>query len=896
MFVENCPVFFPVDLHTFDHDEKVVIGLDFHTISIQETMERLQTTMQGLTAEEAARRLREHGENTIDTAKKRGVIRRFLAQFKDFMILILLAAAGVSFVTSWLNQEMDYVDSIIILVIVVVNAVIGMVQESRAEKAIEALRRMASPKATVLRGGAQCEIPASQLVVGDVVLLSMGDLVPADLRLLECHRLMVEESALTGESLPVEKTSDCVYPAETPLGDRKNMAYMGSSISEGRGIGVVAAAGMQTQMGGIAHMIHTEASPDTPLQQRLAKTGKILGLCALGICLLIFVLGLLQSVPPLEMFLVSISLAVAAIPEGLPAVVTIVLAMGVRRMAQKRAIVRRLHSVETLGSASVICSDKTGTLTQNRMTVVETATADGTVEITGGEGQFLLELGTLCSNCTIVNGKAAGNPTEAAIAAALRKKKTALEQEAPRLHEIAFTSSRKRMTTVHRKNGSYLVICKGAPDVLLERCTYLQSCGREQVLTPSLRQKLLRKNSELAGKALRVLAVAQKQMDHLSRSDRELEKDLTFCGFLCMMDPPRPDVKEAVSLCRTAGIKTVMITGDHLATAEAIAKDLGILTAKDKTMTGAELDRMDQKTLEERIYDYTVYARVSPEHKARIVKAFQSHGEVVAMTGDGVNDAPALKAADIGCAMGRTGTDVAKGAADIILTDDNFSTIVEAVREGRGIYANIRKTIHFLLSCNVGEILTVLTAFLLGLPTPLLAIQLLWVNLVTDSMPALALGMDPVENDQMRSPPAKKNAGFFSGALGYHIVIEGCMIGALSLLAYTIGRVFFDMDPADPVIGRTMAFLVLSLSQLVHAFNMRSGQSLFRAGFFRNRKLVLAAVFCAALQVAVVVIPPLSALFKTQMLTGSQWLIVAGMALVPLVLVELEKILFNRKS
>lgn len=812
------------------------------------------------------------------------------------MILILLAAAGVSFFTSYLQHDTDYIDSIIILAIVVLNAITGMIQESRAEKAIEALKKMASPHARVLRGGEQCDIPAAELVVGDIVLLSMGDLVPADIRLLEAHRLMVEESALTGESLPVEKDPNKTFPEETPVGDRKNMAYMGSSISEGRGVGVVVATGMETQMGKIAHMIHTEESPETPLQQRLAKTGKILGICALGICLIIFVLGLFQSIPPLDMLLVSISLAVAAIPEGLPAVVTIVLAMGVRRMAQKRAIVRRLPGVETLGSASVICSDKTGTLTQNKMTVVETVTPSGEVPLASTDGQFLLELGTLCSNCAMVKGKAVGNPTEAAILTASRRSKAALEKEAPRLHEIAFTSSRKRMTTVHRMaGGGYQVICKGAPDVLLERCMYLHTNGREQVLSPSLRQNLLRQNSALASKALRVLAVAYKKMDHLSRSDRELEKDLIFCGFICMMDPPREDVKEAVQTCKTAGIKTVMITGDHLATAEAIAREIGILEPGDRSMTGAELDRMDQATLEAHIYDYAVYARVSPEHKARIVKAFQSHGEVVAMTGDGVNDAPALKVADIGCAMGMTGTDVAKGAADIILTDDNFSTIVEAVREGRGIYANIRKTIHFLLSCNVGEILTVLTAFLLRLPTPLLAIQLLWVNLVTDSLPALALGVDPIDKDRMQSPPVKQSSGFFAGHMGYNIVVEGCMIGALSVLAYTIGRVFFDSDPAMPIIGRTMAFAVLSLSQLVHAFNMRSENSLFRAGFFRNKSLVLAAVVCALLQISVIVIPPLSVMFKTQMLTGIQWAIVTGMALIPLILVELEKIVFNKK-
>ncbi|MDD5953092.1 MAG: calcium-translocating P-type ATPase, PMCA-type [Oscillospiraceae bacterium] len=870
--------------------------MQYHGLSIAESLSRCRSSQKGLTPEQAANRLREQGENKLVTTKKKGIVRRFFAQFADFMILILLAAAAISFVTSYLQHDTDYIDSIIILAIVVLNAITGMIQESRAEKAIEALKKMASPQATVLRDGKEQKIPATQLVVGDIVLLSMGDLVPADLRLLEGHHLRIEESSLTGESLPVEKEPDRVFPEETSLGDRKNMAFLGSSVSEGRGVGLVVATGMDTQMGHIAHMIHTEESPETPLQRRLAKTGKVLGLCALGICFLIFILGLFQSIPPLDMLLVSISLAVAAIPEGLPAVVTIVLAMGVRRMAQKRAIVRRLPGVETLGSASVICSDKTGTLTQNQMTVVETATLDGKVAMEGKEGQFLLELGTLCSNCTLQNGTVLGNPTEVAIGKAAGRTRASLERTAPRVYEVAFTSARKRMTTVHRlSEGGYQVICKGAPDVLLERCRYVLHGGREQVLSPSLRQSLLRQNSAMASRALRVLAVAYKRMDRLTRSEESLERDLIFCGFICMMDPPRKEVKQAVDLCHQAGIKTVMITGDHLATAEAIAKEIGILRPGDKTMTGAELDRMDQVTLEQHIYDYAVYARVSPVHKARIVKAFQSHGEVVAMTGDGVNDAPALKVADIGCAMGRSGTDVAKGAADLILTDDNFSTIVEAVQEGRGIYANIRKTIHFLLSCNVGEILTVLVSFLLGLPTPLLAIQLLWVNLVTDSLPALALGVDPIEKDQMNSPPVKQNSGFFAGHLGYHIVVEGCMIGSLAVLAYTIGRVFFDLDPSVPIIGRTMAFAVLSLSQLVHAFNMRSERSLFRVGIFRNKSLVLAFFVCALLQVSVIVIPPLSALFKTQMLTGMQWLIVAGLSLVPLLLVEIEKCFINRK-
>ena len=876
--------------------QRVVNKLQYHECSIEESLSRCGTDRSGLTEVTAANRLREQGENRIQGKKKHSLLWRFFAQFADFMILILLAGAAVSFLTSYLHHDSDYIDSIIILAIVVINAITGVVQESRAEKAIEALQKLASPQAMVLRDGKEQRIPAAKLVVGDLVRLSMGDLVPADLRLLESNGLRIEESSLTGESLPVEKDPTKIYPEDTPLADRKNMAFLGSSVSEGSGLGVVVATGMQTQMGRIAHMIHTEDSPETPLQQRLAKTGKVLGLCALGICFLIFLLGLLQSIPVLDMLLVSISLAVAAIPEGLPAVVTIVLAMGVRRMAQKRAIVRRLPGVETLGSASVICSDKTGTLTQNKMTVVGLSTDSGVISIESREGQSLLELASLCCNCALSKNGYLGNPTEIAICAATKTGKKQLEERFPQLYEVPFTSGRKRMTTVHRlREGGYQVICKGAPDILLERCSTLWSNGRELPLTPSLRQKLLRQNSAMASKALRVLAVAEKRMDALSKREELLEKGLIFRGFLCMMDPPREDVANAVSTCRKAGIRTVMITGDHLATAQAIATEIGIFRSGDKAMTGAELDKLPQSQLEEHIYEYTVYARVSPEHKARIVKAFQAHGEVVAMTGDGVNDAPALKVADIGCAMGMTGTDVAKGAADLILTDDNFSTIVEAVREGRGIYQNIRKTIHFLLSCNVGEILTVLTAFLLRLPTPLLAIQLLWVNLVTDSLPALALGVDPIDKDRMESPPVKQNSGFFAGHMGYHIVVEGCMIGALAVLAYTIGRLFFDVDSGVPIIGRTMAFAVLSLSQLVHAFNMRSERSVFSVGIFRNKILVVATAICALLQVSVIVIPPLSALFKTQNLTGLQWLIVCGFALVPLFLVELEK-LFSRKK
>ncbi len=868
--------------------------MDWQELSAEECLKRLDTDRQGLSSRKAEKKREQYGKNQLTQTKKRSIIRMFFAQFCDFMILILLAAAGVSFVTSYLQQDTDYIDSIIILAIVVVNAITGVVQESRAEKAIEALKKLAAPQAHVLRDGHQAVVAAENLVPGDIVLLSMGDLVPADIRLLETHRMKVEESALTGESLPVEKDARLVFQASTPLGDRKNMAYMGSSISEGRGTGVVVGTAMDTQVGKIAHMIHTEEAPQTPLQQKLAQTGKILGIGALFICLAIFVLGLFQHVAPMEMLLIAISLAVAAIPEGLPAVVTIVLAIGVRRMAAKRAIVRRLPAVETLGSASVICSDKTGTLTKNKMTVVEAADVDGELSLQGQDAGFVLTLGSLCNNCTMEGKAIHGDPTEAAILRAANMQKSKIDSEYPRINEIGFTSSRKRMTTVHRvPGGHYRIITKGAPDVLLNLCTHVKSKNGVVALTPSLKQKLQRRNEEMASRALRVLGVAYR--DAAGASGDDLERDLVFCGLLGMIDPPRDEVAEAVSLCKSAGIRTVMITGDHLATAVAIAKKLGILEQKEAAMTGAQLDALSQAELEKKIYDYSVYARVSPEHKVRIVKAFQARGEVVAMTGDGVNDAPALKAADIGCAMGMSGTDVAKAASDLILTDDNFSTIVSAVQEGRGIYANIRKTIHFLISCNIGEIITVLLAFILKLPTPLLAIQLLWVNLVTDSLPALALGVDPVEKDIMARPPVKPKASIFSGGMGYNMAVEGAMIGSLALLAYTIGRIFFDYSPEIPVIGRTMAFAVLSFSQLVHTFNMRSQESIFKIGCFSNKKLVLAALACVAMQASVILIQPLSQVFKTQMLSPVQWLIVLGLSALPLLVVELEKCFVRSK-
>jgi len=856
-----------------------LIKLDWQSLTKEDCAKKLGTSIKtGLSPHEAAERQKRYGRNELEQPKSKSLILRFFAQFSDFMVIVLLIAAGISFVTSFLQHDNDYIDSIIILVIVVINALMGLIQESRAEKAIEALKKLSSPHAHLLRGGEDLVVAAASLVPGDLVILNAGDLVPADLRLTEAVNLKAEESALTGESLPSDKHADMTYSDNTPLGDRHNLLYSTSSISSGHGAGIVIATGMDTQVGKIAHMITNQSAPQTPLQRKLAQTGQWLGIGALIICFIIFVMGLFQHVAPLEMFLIAISLAVAAIPEGLPAVVTIVLAIGVRRMAAKRGIVRRMPAVETLGSASVICSDKTGTLTQNKMTVVELRNASGQIQIHSAEGQRLLGLAALCCNCSISGETVHGDPTEAAIVLAAMAENAASDAPRSRILEIPFTSERKMMTIVHRLTGGrYRIITKGAPDILFTHCT----------------SGAPRQNEEMASRALRVIGVAYRDIDFLPDAEQDIENNLIFCGLIGMIDPPRPQAKAAVELCRKAGIRPVMITSDHVATAAAIAKQLGIMGSGSRAITGAELNKISQKDLERSIYDYAVFARVSPEHKVRIVRAFQSHGEVVAMTGDGVNDAPALRAADIGCAMGIAGTDVAKAASDMILTDDNFATIVAAVREGRGIYENIKKTVHFLLSCNIGEILTVFVSFLLRLPTPLLAIQLLWVNLVTDSLPALALGVEPIDDDIMERKPVKPHESIFGGGMGYNILVEGCLIGALALLAYSIGRIYFDLDPSAPYIGRTMAFSVLSLSQIVHTFNMRSSRSVFQTGIFANPKLILAAIVCTALQLSVIIIPPLSVIFKTSMLTGSQWLIVALLSFVPLAVVESEKAIIS---
>lgn len=879
--------------------------MDWHIVSADNALNELKTNKDnGLSQKEANLRISAYGKNVLEEKKNKSLFKKFLAQFSDFMVLILIAAAIISFVTSLLQGEMEIVDPVIILFIVLVNAIMGVIQESKAERAIEALKKLSAPTARVKREGKVATIKTEEIVSGDILILEAGDFVPADARLLETVVLKVEEASLTGESLPVEKEAGLILKENTPVADRKNMLFATTVITSGRCTAVAVETGMRSQVGKIAKMINEDETPQTPLQIKLEKTGKMLGFGAIIICAALFAMGVIQNVPMFEMLMISVSLAVAAIPEGLPAVVTIVLALGVQRMVKNNAIIRKLPAVETLGCATVICSDKTGTLTQNKMTVTETCSPNGSLHMASSTAKEILSFSTLCNNSTINYSKELkieGDPTETALVEATYKlgiHKDDLDKKFARMAEIPFSSERKLMTTIHKlSNGAYRVITKGAPDVLLSRCTHFLDEGEQRALNEAKAKQIGFLNENMAKKALRVIGVAYKDIGFLP-SKKELalaEEKLTFAGLIGMLDPPRPEVKEAVNICRRAGIKPVMITGDHIITATAIAKDIGILKENDLVMSGKELDLISNEELTKKINSYSVFARVAPEHKVRIVKAFQKRGEIVAMTGDGVNDAPALKSADIGCAMGIGGTDVAKGAADMILTDDNFASIVKAVREGRGIFDNIKRAVHFLLSCNIGEIITVFAAFLFHLPTPLLAIQLLWVNLVTDSLPALALGVEGIEKDVMNKKPISSKKSLFSGGLAFSILIEGLMIGALSLLAFSIGRGFFDLTSV-PIVGRTMAFAVLSLSQLVHSFNMRSEHSIFKTGLFSNKALWGAFIVGTILQVSVISIEPLANLFKVVPLNFVQWEIVAGLSLVPLLTVELEKSFKKKKE
>lgn len=778
----------------------------------------------------------------------------------------------------------SFFEPCLILFIVVVNAIIGTAQENRAEHALEALQSLSAPHARVIRGGREIRIDASELVPGDIVRLEAGDFVPADSRIIESFSLKSEESALTGESVPSEKNAVDAVDASAPLGDRTNMLFSGCSVSYGTATAVVCSTGMNTEMGKIANLLESSEEVQTPLQRKLASLGKYLGIAALGACAVIFVVGILNRIPVMEMFMTAVSLAVSAIPEGLPAIVTIVLSIGVQRMVKRNAIIRSLPAVETLGSASVICSDKTGTLTQNRMTLVSAA-ASGEAEekITSSCSESvkrLLMFGTLCSEGSVTeeNGevKHIGDPTETAIVFAAMKNgmtKEELNTKYPRAATLPFDSDRKLMTTVNRIDGKLTVIVKGAFDVLAGRCT----AGN-----PESAAALCESMGE---RALRVIAVAYKEIEKLPAelTSETLECGLTYAGLVGMIDPPRPEAREAVALCRRAGIKPVMITGDHIVTASAIARDIGILEDGGEAVTGAELDAMSDDELDRRVRNISVYARVSPENKIRIVKAWQRAGEIVSMTGDGVNDAPALKAADIGCAMGITGTDVAKGAADMTLTDDNFATIVDAVREGRGIYSNIRKVVGYLLGTNIGEVLTVFFAMILWRKTPLLSMQLLWINLVTDSFPAVSLGMEAVENDVMDVPPKPKNEGIFAHGLGLRVVLQGVMFALLTLAGFVIGERF-----AGEAGGRTMAFTVLSLSQIVQAYNMRTEHSLFKAGFFGNRKLNLSCLLSFVL-VLLVLFTPANTVFALSYLPYYLYLCALGLSFVPLVVMEISK-------
>lgn len=875
--------------------------MNWWQMETKEAARRLETDeKQGLTSQMAAERLAQKGRNELaETDGKKSLFWRFLAQFDDFMILLLLGAAVVSVVISRLSGENDVLDAVMILGIVVLNAVLGLFQESKAEKALEALKKMAAPHARVIRDGIVREIPAAEVVPGDLLLLETGDAVCADGRVVESRSLKTEESALTGEALPVEKTSVGGLPEETATGDRKNMVLAGGYVVYGKGKVLVTATGMDTEMGRIAAMLSHTSDSMTPLQKKLEQTGKQLGIGALAICALIFCMGILQEKPPFSMFMTAVSLAVAAIPEGLPAIVTIVLAMGTSRMSEKHTIVRRLSAVETLGGAQVICSDKTGTLTQNRMQVTTWTDYSHREPKNEDLRETVANLFALCNDCNVSDGNLQGEPTEKALgeyAQSMGIDFAALRRDMPRVGEIPFSSARKRMTTLHKTEDGWISVTKGAPDILLEKCAFCME-GSGQVPFDSRRKSMARMvNGEMAAQALRVVAVAFRQWSEKPPLTEEaLERNLVFAGMAGMVDPPRPEVKEAVHLCRQAGIRPVMITGDHVLTAEAIGRELGIYQKGDCAVTGAELDKMSDKELETAAETCTVFARVAPEHKVRIVQAFQKRGNVVAMTGDGVNDAPALKTADIGCAMGKSGTEVAKGASDLILTDDNFATIVEAVREGRGIYDNIRKAVHFLLSSNIGEILTIFVAMLLGWAAPLLPIQLLWVNLVTDSLPAIALGMEPAEENIMERPPRKNTGSLFGDGLGGRILLEGVMIGVLALLAFGIGHVYFDQENGYAV-GRTMAFAVLSLSQLVHAFNMRGEGSLGKLPFCSNKWLLMAFVVGATLQCVVIMMPPLAGIFQVVPLNGEQWLLTAALALAPLPLVELEKAVWHPKQ
>ena len=889
---------------------------------VEEVEKELQTDLNnGLKTEEVEKRREKYGLNELKAKKKKSLFQKFLDQFKDFSIIVLIIAAIVSGVVGVAEGE-GITDTIIILIVVIVNAVIGVTQEAKAEKSLEALQKLTDHASKVIRNGEVTVVPAKELVPGDIVVLDTGDYIPADLRIIEAVNLKSQEASLTGESVPVEKNTEKIEEAEVGIGDRLNMLFSSSLVTYGRGKGIVVETSMTTEVGKIAGMLENTEEQITPLQEKLNKLGKTLGIAALAICVVIFIIGLIQGKEPIHMFMTAVSLAVAAIPEGLVAVSTIVLAIGVQKMVKKNAIVKRLPAVETLGSATVICSDKTGTLTQNKMTVErifineETKDVDSYKDSNDLDLEKLVYANMLCNDTKISgDGSLTGDPTETALVDMGFKLDFApsIYEEMPRVGEVPFDSDRKLMTTVNEVNGKYVVYTKGGVDELLARCNSYLLRGEIKPDLDNYSKLVRQKNEEMAKEALRVLACAYKELDHKPTDEEmaNIESDLIFVGMVGMIDPPREEAKKAVEKCKTAGIKTVMITGDHKITATAIAKKLGILENEDEAITGQELEKMSDEDLEKNVRKYSVYARVSPEHKVRIVKAWQKNGEIVAMTGDGVNDSPALKQANIGCAMGVVGTDVAKEAADVILTDDNFATIVSAVEEGRRIYDNILKVIQFLLSSNVGEIVVL---FLATLCTPLFAhlfgitdiahleillpIHILWINLVTDSLPALALAFDPANKDIMNRKPTKPGKGVFTKGMTWRVIYQGVMIGLLTLAAFMIGLASttepidgLTLDESKIEVGQTMAFVTLALSELVHVFNVRNNkESIFKTGIANNKKLILAVVGSAALMFIILAIPFLREVFSIPHLPTQNVLELVGLIIAPLIIVEIFKL------
>lgn len=882
---------------------------NFYTQATTDVEKELNTSLaDGLTSQQVQTRLNKYGENALAAKKKKSMFMRFIDQFKDFMIIVLIIAAVLSGVVA-----KEWTDAAIIMIVVILNAILGVFQETRSEAAIEALKEMATPSAHVKRDGAILEIPSTEIVPGDIVLLEAGDVVPADLRLTAAHSLKIEESALTGESVPVDKNDQVLAKNDVALGDRTNMAFSNTNVTYGRGEGIVVATGMDTEVGKIATMLNNADETDTPLKENLNQLGKTLTIMILAICVIVFIVGILKANPAdrnstlmINMFLVAVSLAVAAIPEGLPAIVTIILALGTQTMAKHKAIVRKLPAVETLGATDIICSDKTGTLTQNRMTVEkvyyqnELHNADEKISATN---PALLAM-VLANDTKIENGgNLLGDPTETSLIQFAFDQKIAVDdllKQYKRVQEVPFDSERKLMSTVNRDQNQYFVAVKGAPDELMKRVTKITIDGKITAITEDQKKTILATNQGMAQKALRVLGLAYKKVDQLydDPSTDNVEQDLIFAGLVGMIDPERAEAKAAVAEAHSAGIRTVMITGDHQVTAQAIAERLGILKKGEskRVLTGAELDNLSDDYFVKHVSDYSVYARVSPEHKVRIVKAWQANEKIVAMTGDGVNDAPSLKQADIGIGMGITGTEVSKGASDMVLADDNFATIVEAVKQGRKVFSNIQKAILYLMSCNVGEVLTVFMMTMLGWDI-LAPVQLLWINLVTDTLPAIALGVEPVEKGIMKRKPRGRKSNFFSGGVASSIIYQGILEGVLVLGAYQIGL------HVGPHVGNaslqhgdalTMAFLTLGLIQLFHAINSKYiHQSIFRKHTFFN-KWFNGAIIIAALIMAAVELPFMTKFFDVTELDGGQWLVILIAGLCMIIIVEIVKF-FQRR-